>query len=199
MVSASGRKIRNTASPRDQEDAIVDAAAAEFTEFGVRRASIDDIARRAQVSRSTLYRRFPNRESLLLAVATRLYLRGMRQLENAMVGLTPKEAVAEAFAVGAALIASDPLMHRLVVDDEEMRSVISSSVTAMFIDAVTDRTVATLRSLGATRADDELREVVELMIRLIISLLEVPSGDPETREPEYVRGYATRYFAPMVW
>ncbi len=70
------RKTRNTDDPELQEEAILTAAAQEFTEVGVRKASVDEIARRAEVSRSTLYRRFPNKESLLVAVATRLYKDG---------------------------------------------------------------------------------------------------------------------------
>ncbi len=193
------RKTRNTNSPTDQENAIVAAAAAEFTEVGVRRTSVDEVAKRAGVSRSTLYRRFPNKEALLLAVATSLYLDGMRTLEESIVGLEPKEAIAEAFAVGAQMISKDPLMHRLVIDDAEMRAIMSSSVTAMFIDVVTARTVRALRSVGANRPDDELHEAVEIIVRLVISQLETPATDPGRQEPEYVREYARRHLAPMIW
>ncbi|KQR96110.1 TetR family transcriptional regulator [Williamsia sp. Leaf354] len=198
-VSASGRKTRNTDSPGDQEDAILSAAAAEFTETGVRRASVDEIAKRAGVSRSTLYRRFPNKESLLLAVATRLYQDGMHALELSITGLSPKEAIAEAFSVGAQLIQKDPLMHRLVIEDADMKGITSSSVTSMFIDAVTDRTVRALRSVGATRPDPDLRDAVEIVVRLVISQLEVPASDPMKQEPEWVRAFAATHLAPMIW
>lgn len=193
------RKTRNTNSPSDQEGAIVTAAAAEFTEVGVRRTSVDEVAKRAGVSRSTLYRRFPNKEALLLAVATSLYLDGMRTLEASIVGLDPKEAIAEAFSVGAQMILKDPLMHRLVIDDAEMKAIMSSSVTAMFIDVVTARTVRALRSVGATRPEEELHEAVEIVVRLVISLLESPATDERRQEPEYVREFARRHLAPMIW
>ena len=45
---------------------ILDAALAEFTEFGLRRVSADDVARRAGISRATLYRRFPGGKSQLI-------------------------------------------------------------------------------------------------------------------------------------
>lgn len=192
------RKTRNTDDPELQEEAILSAAAQEFTEVGVRKASVDEIARRAEVSRSTLYRRFPNKESLLVAVATRLYKDGMVQLEQAIVGLTPPEAIVEAFAVGAQLILKDPLMHRLVVDDLEMKGITTSSVTSMFIDAVTARTVRTLRGIGAVRPDPDLTDAVEIIVRLVISQLEVP-GSEEKQEPEYVRAFAAKHLSPMVW
>ncbi len=198
-MSSPQRKAHNTAGATDQTEAIVVAAAAEFAEVGVRRTSVDEVARRAGVSRSTLYRRFPNKEALLLAVATSLYLDGMQALEASIVGLDPKEAIAEAFAVGAQMILRDRLMHRLVIDDAEIKAIMSSSVSAMFIDVVTARTVRALRRVGATRPDDELHEAVEIVVRLVISLLESPATDQTRREPEYVRAFARRHLAPMIW
>ena len=52
-------------------DDILDAARVVFEEYGARRANVDDVARKAGISRSTLYRRFPNKESLLAAVIDR--------------------------------------------------------------------------------------------------------------------------------
>ena len=52
-------------------DALLDAARDVFEEYGARRANVDDIARAAGISRSTLYRRFPNKEALLEAVVDR--------------------------------------------------------------------------------------------------------------------------------
>ena len=47
---------------------ILDAARGQLSEFGLRRTSLDDIAKAAQVGRATLFRRFPGREALFLVV-----------------------------------------------------------------------------------------------------------------------------------
>ncbi|MEE3851135.1 TetR family transcriptional regulator [Gordonia sp. LSe1-13] len=193
----TARKARNTASPEDQEQAILAAAEAEFTSVGVRRANMDEVAVQAGVSRSTLYRRFPNKEALLLAVANGLYERGMHRLTQAVVGLGPAEAVVEAFAEGAVMITEDPLMRRLVLTDSEMRG-ITSAVTALFVDMVTDRVAATLRDAGATMPDEDLHLAVELHVRLVISYLEVPASD-ERQHPDAVRDLAAKFLAPMIW
>lgn len=195
---ARSRKVRNTASPADQEASILAAAAAEFTEVGVRRANVDEVAARAGVSRSTLYRRFPNKEQLLLAVADALYERGMTYLEESVRGLAPREALAEAFAVGAAMVADDPLMRRLVLTDHDMRP-ITQSVTALFIDVVTGRVAATLRRAGAEMPDDDLLQAVEIHVRLVISFLETPASDETRQDPERVRDFASKFLAPMIW
>jgi len=55
------------ADARRNYDLLITAADAAFTEFGAD-ASLDDIARRANVGIGTLYRHFPTRDALLAAV-----------------------------------------------------------------------------------------------------------------------------------
>ncbi len=65
------RAAGHAAAARPMSDAILDSARDVFETFGARRANVDDVAQAAGVSRSTLYRRFPNKEALLLAVIQR--------------------------------------------------------------------------------------------------------------------------------
>ncbi|GAB08932.1 putative TetR family transcriptional regulator [Gordonia araii NBRC 100433] len=194
----SGRKARSTATVEDQESAILAAAADEFAAVGARRANMDEVASAAGVSRSTLYRRFPNKESLLLAVAGDAYEQGMVRLEESVAGLGPREAVIEAFATGAEMVSTDPLLSRMVLEDFEVRSV-TASVNTLFIEMVTDRVAQTLRNAGATMPGDQLHQAVELHVRLVISYLENPSTDPTHAHPEYVRQLAATYLAPMIY
>lgn len=55
----------------ETETALLDAARAEVLAHGVRRATASDIARRAGVSRQTLYRYWPDAQALLAALVTR--------------------------------------------------------------------------------------------------------------------------------
>jgi AcrR family transcriptional regulator len=195
----TSRKVRNTASPREQEDAILLAARGEFEDNGIRRTGVDDVAKRAGVSRSTLYRRFPNKEALLLGVAERIYLDGMVLLEQATVGHGPQEAVVEAFLAGAQLVNNDPLIRRMMVDERDALKGITGSVTGLFIEVVTGRIMKTLRAGGAKMPDEDLHAVTEILVRLVISYLDTPAMDESRSEPEAVRDYAQRYLAPMVW
>ncbi|GAC56492.1 putative TetR family transcriptional regulator [Gordonia hirsuta DSM 44140 = NBRC 16056] len=192
------RKARVTTSPQEQEAAILAAAATEFTDAGVRQANMDTIAKSAGVSRSTLYRRFPSKDNLLIALANVTFERGMTELEDVIEGRTPREAVVEAFAHGAHMIATDPLLHRMVVDDTEIRT-LTASMSGIFIDMVADRVSDSLRRAGATMPDDELRRAVEIHVRLVISYLEVPIADEAQRTPEAIRELAASFLAPMVY
>src|SRR3989442_15557187 len=59
----------NPADPATR--AILDAAVVEFERHGFRRVALDDVARRARVSRTTIYRRFANKDELVAAVIER--------------------------------------------------------------------------------------------------------------------------------
>ena len=194
----TARKTRVTASPSAQEAAILAAAADEFAAVGVRRANMDEVAKAAGVSRSTLYRRFPNKEIVLLAVANDAFERGMARLEHSVAGLGPREAVIEAFAVGADMVNDDPLLRRMVLEDTEVRGV-TSTLSSLFIDTVTQRVANTLRHAGATMPPEDLMQAVELHVRLVMSYLEVPSVDPAKATREYARHLAATFLAPMVY
>ncbi len=194
----TGRKVRNTASPGVQEGAILAAARKEFEENGIRRSGVDDVAKRAGVSRSTLYRRFPNKEALLLGVAERIYLEGMVVLEQSTIGHGPQGAVVEAFLAGARLVNDDPLIRRMMVDERDVLQGITNSVTGLFIEIVAARVMQTLRRAGAQMPDEDLHAVTEILVRLFISFLDTPPLDEARQEPESVRDFAQRYLAPMV-
>src|SRR5262249_25859467 len=51
----------NLGEKTDLEGTILDTARTVFETYGVRRANIEDVAARAGVSRSTIYRRFPTK------------------------------------------------------------------------------------------------------------------------------------------
>ncbi len=68
-VKASDRQAAFRGRPRDQraEQAILEAALALFGEGGLASTTFDGVAKRAGVSRSTLYRRWRTRDELLIA------------------------------------------------------------------------------------------------------------------------------------
>ncbi len=63
-------------------DAIALAALAEFTAFGYRRTSIESIARRAELSRATVYAHWSNKEELFRALVSRLHEDHLTQMQT---------------------------------------------------------------------------------------------------------------------
>ncbi|WP_131822919.1 helix-turn-helix domain-containing protein, partial [Mycobacteroides chelonae] len=75
-MSGSDNIVQLTSNPADEgaeelTERILAAAKLEFELIGIRRSSMGDVARRAGIARATLYRRFPGKDNLVQAVATR--------------------------------------------------------------------------------------------------------------------------------
>src|SRR3954453_18295988 len=72
--------------PLPGEDATVDRiASAAFevvAEYGIRRATVDDVARRAGVSKMTVFRRFQSKQGLVEVVIAREIRHGMAELDR---------------------------------------------------------------------------------------------------------------------
>lgn len=81
--------IRNERPARPVEDRILDAAAECVLAFGVDRVTLAEIARRADVSRPTIYRRFPDTDSILAALLTQRITEALDDVPRRGVGRKP--------------------------------------------------------------------------------------------------------------
>src|SRR4029450_10256253 len=71
MSQRSRAENRPTAANAIPEQRILDAAYELLLAIGMRRMTMADIARHAEVSRATLYRRWPNVQAVVAALMTR--------------------------------------------------------------------------------------------------------------------------------
>jgi AcrR family transcriptional regulator len=177
---------------------ILDAAERVFSQYGARRANVEDVARAAGISRSTLYRAYPTKEALLQAVLDREIDEFFDQLEALSVGLSPREAIVECFTAGIALTHEIPLLARLVETEPEIITGVGGSAQTSVVLGSAHRVADTLRRSGATMPDDELHVVAELMLRIAYTYLLNPHGTVDMTDPKAVRAYAEKYLAPLV-
>jgi len=99
---------------------MLEAARACVLAVGVRRTTFSDVARRAGVSRMTLYRRFPDLETLLSTLMTWEFGRVVDEARSAAESGSSRER-AVAMVVGAArTLHEDPLFDRLLDVDPEL-------------------------------------------------------------------------------
>ncbi|ORV09635.1 TetR/AcrR family transcriptional regulator [Mycobacterium celatum] len=194
------RRQRSTASPTEQEDAILKAAAEEVALVGVGRASLDVIARQAGVSRSTLYRRFPNRDALITELGRRTFDFAMARLRTVAMDSGPKDAAVAAFCEGLRLLTTEPVMRKFLQLDSDLTAVAGVYQEAQaFLDNASLAMAKALRAAGATMPDDELLAVAELHIRVACSLAQVPTKVLDASDDDAVRAYARKHLAPLVW
>lgn len=177
---------------------ILDAATAVFEQYGARRANVEDIARAAGVSRSTLYRAYPTKDALLEAALLRQLDTFLAELDRVAADLSPREAVVECFAHGLRLTREVPLIARLSHSEPEVISQIGLRQPVSLLLSAGDRVAATLRAAGATLPEEELHTVAELMLRVAYSFLLDPSGHLDVTDEAAARDYARRYLSPLV-
>jgi len=97
------------------EDALLDAARASILAVGWRRSTLTDVARRAGVSRMTIYRRWPDMQTLLGDLMTREW----SGLVDAHDG-TPLERLARGVASAVSALRGNELFAKIVHVDPEL-------------------------------------------------------------------------------
>jgi AcrR family transcriptional regulator len=101
---------------RAGEDALLDAARASIVAVGWRRSTLTDVARRAGVSRMTLYRRWPDMSTLLADLMTREWS-GLVQPRDQGEDL---EQIAAGVAASVAALRENELFDKIVRVDPEL-------------------------------------------------------------------------------
>jgi len=99
---------------------MLEAARACVLAVGFRRTTFSDVARRAGVSRMTLYRRFPDLETLLSTLMTWEFGQVVDDAREAGGAGTCRERAVAMVATAARRLHEDPLFDRLLDVDPEL-------------------------------------------------------------------------------
>src|SRR6478609_5384858 len=92
---------------------LLDAAVEEAAAVGLRRLTIEDVVRRAGVSRMTAYRRYPRRDDLVHALISRETQRFLASVADAIeASPDPRFGVAEAFIAAVTFTREHPMLRR---------------------------------------------------------------------------------------
>lgn len=180
-------------------EAILDAAVVEFERHGFRRVALDDVARRAKVSRTTIYRRFAGRDELVVAVIDRenatLFAGIADELKNAR---PQSNYYVEAFTSSILRFRRHRVLDRMITDEPALALALvhqhygaaaqrmSDSLRAIFPDGFADR-------IGSQAVD----ELAENILRYAMMALLLPGPRPLT-SAEDIRAFATAHFLPSL-
>jgi AcrR family transcriptional regulator len=179
---------------------IVDAALAEFAERGLRKVSVDDIARRAGIHRVTVYRRFANKDEIVMAAAIAWLQRFFREVAEAVSDPDdPESALAEGFAISVLRMREEPIVARALAKEPDYAMPFLSGELAL----------ATVRSIFATQLrrsiaaqgrerDIDVDGVAELFARTGLSFLITPASQFSMKSREEIEAFARRYLVPML-
>ncbi len=107
---------RNTSADR-----VLDAVYASVLAVGVRRTTMSEVARRAGVSRMTVYRHFPDVTSVIAELMTREFCDLLDAIEQEVAALaTARERLVEACVLTARRLPEHPLFRRVLDVDPEL-------------------------------------------------------------------------------
>ncbi|MFF8414413.1 TetR/AcrR family transcriptional regulator [Streptomyces omiyaensis] len=180
---------------------ILDAALEQFTLLGLRRSSVDDVAKRAGVSRVTVFRRFRSKDRLVEATLLRELARFYELLDATVAPLpTMEERVVEGFVVTLRHTRVHPLFGGLLRLEPELvlphLTVRGGSTLSSTVDYLTVHLRRAQKAEG--RPGDDPRPLAELMVRVAVSFLLNPAGCVAMDDEEQARAFARRYLAPLL-
>lgn len=181
---------------------ILDAAREQFSKIGVRHSTMDDVARRANVARITVYRRFPTKDALVEAVTAREF---RNYFEQFLIDIRNAETVADRVVVGfvsslramrgnpvmSGLLAVDPhlLASSMIGDDGQMVAVVRQFVAGQ---------LRREQSAGHVDVEVNVDLVAEMMVRVSASFLAIPSGVVDIDDDEALADLARWVLVPLL-
>ncbi len=180
---------------------ILDAGLARFTEFGLRRTTMEDVAGKAGVGRATAYRRFGDKDQLIQAVILRECQRHLGEIEQHLKSIdSPVDALLEAFVLAVTRAHAHPLLVRLLSSEPETilpyLTVRWSRLMALFRSHLAAQIEKAQQAGGLKQSPAE--EVAELFLRLMQSLVLTPEGAVNAGDEKSVRRFAEHYFRPLL-
>ena len=179
--------------------AILDAAVVEFEQHGFRRVALDDVARRARVSRTTIYRRFAGRDELVAAVIDRENAVLFADIADELKSRRPQSNYyVEAFTLSIMRFRQHRVLTRMLADEPGLMI----ELAYQHWDAAVERMAAALRIIFpdgfAERIGDQaIDELAETILRYAAMLLLLPSREPLSSADE-IRAFATEHFLPSL-
>jgi TetR/AcrR family transcriptional repressor of uid operon len=193
------------AAPDPDEDPLLDRVAAaaldQFAEYGIRRSTIDDIARRAGVSRMTVFRRFESKQRLVDVVIAREIRRGMHELDRAWSSeQTLEDKVVAGFEFAVNLVRDHPLFDRLLRAEPELLLPLVTTAGEPALELYRSLIARRLRAeaRAGNLAPIDIDRAAEVIARLAISLLLTRHGTIDLDDHDGVVAFVRLALMPML-
>jgi len=186
MASRGGkdthRRDRNRGGRPSREDAerigerILDVAGALFLAEGYGATSIEQVARRARISKRTFYHRFPDKAALFGAVVQRLVARlrpSERRLQLGAGSIAAKLTKLARLILAASLSAEALALHRVIIAEAMRFPELARTMAAQGAREEAIRLIAALLEEEAHRSGRKLadgRFAAEQFLQLVVSV-----------------------------
>ncbi|WP_167106643.1 TetR/AcrR family transcriptional regulator [Mycobacterium sp. DL592] len=180
-------------------EAILDAALVEFDRHGIRRVALDDVARRAGVSRTTIYRRFANKDDLVAAVMDRENVRLFSGIAEELKDARPQSNYyVEAFTQAILRSREHRVLHRMVLDEPALTLELARTHYAAAVMRIEQALQVIFPAGFADRIGPQaVHDLADCIWRYALMIQLLPSAEPvETADD--IRAFATKHFLPSL-
>jgi AcrR family transcriptional regulator len=195
--------LADDALPADAVDErILDAALEQFALVGIRRTSADDIARRASVNRTTLYRRMGTKEQIVRSAVLHETRRILTQVAAAIQGIDDvSERITQGFVVSITILRGNPLFRQVLASEREDTLVWLTIDAGETLKIATTFVAAQIRRAWSDRGlpdDANAEPIAAILVRLVHSLILTPDAPPDLHSTEQLRTFALSYIRPLI-
>lgn len=161
------------------EEKLIEAARVCYKKLGVNKTKVDDVARQAKVSRSTVYRYFKNRDEILTGVVVHdaLLISDMMMQQLGHIE-SFGEFITEAILLSLREAPKSPAYQLLIAAETKTinRLCISSEEFAAMITGLLISNYERAKANGELREGIRLPQLVEWLARILMSYLTTPSS-----------------------
>ena len=173
---------------------ILDAAVQEAAAVGLQRVTVEDVVRRAGVSRMTAYRRYPRRDDLVQALVHRETQRFLGAVADAIEGEPdPNQGVAAAFIAAVEFTREHPMLRRA---GQTEPAPASESIELLGMGSAFIANYIHGERPG--RPSQQVRWVADVFARLFFTYISMPPSDPDFGDDAALRRFAHEVLTPMV-
>jgi len=186
-------------APDPSTEAILDAAVVEFERHGFRRVALDDVARRAGVSRTTIYRRFANKDELVAAVVERENVALFSDIAAELKQAGPQSNYyVEAFTLSILRFRRHRVLNRMMSDEPALVLELARKHYRAAIGRMADALRVIFPEGFADRIGEQaVNELADTILRYAAMALLLPGAQPLDSADD-IRAFATQHFLPSL-
>ncbi len=188
------RRPTDVQAPDDTRARIILAALAQCEEVGLRRATMEDVARRAGLGRATLYRHFQSKDALVQTIILAENDAFFAALDAAIAECSSdEERLVEGFAFALEYVRAHRLLRKLLRTEPEtlLPYLIGGG---QLIRVATDALCTRIHAEQSVHA----RENAELLVRLVLSLALTPESLLGAEDRDGAIRFARRHLVPSL-
>ena len=180
-------------------ETILDAAIVEFEQHGFRRVALEDVARRAGVSRTTIYRRFANKDELIAAVIERENVTLFADIASELKQAGPQSNIyVEAFTLAIMKFRRHRVLDRMMRDEPGLVLERAEQHYGAAIVRMAEALKVIFPSGFAERIGEQaVNDLADTILRYAAMVLLLPSADP-LESADDIRAFAKRHFLPSL-